>query len=69
MKYVLASYENHQKQTLYMNYIANSVQLIPQGKHIVKTYNELITPAREKTAEEIVIDMITRHGLKARTTE
>ncbi len=52
-----------------MNYIANSVQLIPQGKHIVKTYNELITPAREKTAEEIVIDMITRHGLKARTTE
>lgn len=67
--YVLAKYKEHQKDVLFRNYIANSLQLIPQGKHIVKTYNDLLTPHEEKTGEEIVIDIITRHNLKVRTDE
>jgi hypothetical protein len=49
--------------------VTTSLQLIPQGKHIVKTYNDLLTPHEEKTGEEIVVDIITRHGLKVRADE
>lgn len=67
--YVLTKYKKAQQETLFKNYVANSLQLIPQGKHIVKTYNDLLSPHEEKTGEEIVIDIITRHNLKVRTDE
>ena len=65
--YVFSKYKKNQQETLFKDYVSNSLRLIPQNKYIKKTYSELLTPEKEKTGEEIVIDIITRHGLKVRT--
>jgi hypothetical protein len=62
-------FKRDQRDELFKEYVTNSLRLIPQSKYISKTYHELLTPEKEKTGEEIVIDIITRHGLKVRTED
>lgn len=53
----------------YRFYVANSLQNIPQGKHMTLTlYDLLYNPVEdeeedERTGDEIAIDIMTRAGL------
>lgn len=52
-------------------YVANSLNLAPQGKHIPQKYTNLINAGKKKkqskdnlTGDEIAMDVIKRVGLK-----
>lgn len=66
MKYVVASYESHIDDLKYRHYVANSLQANPQGKWITATFEEVLNPkpVDNRTGDEIVIDMIKKHGFK-----
>ncbi len=51
---------------IYRSYVCKSLQLSVENKFISKSYDEIIHPAPvdNRTAEEIAVDFIKRHGLK-----
>lgn len=65
MKYVVASYESHIDDLKYRHYVANSLQNIPQGKWITASFNDVLNPKPidNRSGDEIVLDMIKKHGL------
>ena len=50
----------------YRHYVANSLKLIPENKFYQKTLYDILHPQPEdnRTAEEIITDIMTRGGLK-----
>lgn len=66
MRYVEARITEYIREETYRIYITRSLQLAPQGKNIVPTYTDLLKPSKEKpiNGDEVVIDIMTRAGLK-----
>ena len=62
----MARFEYEQKIYLYRDYVATSLQLIPQQKHIVRTYDEVLHPEKvdNRDGDEIAEDIIARAGLQ-----
>lgn len=50
----------------FRHYVSNSLKLIPENKYIQPTLYEVLNPQPEddRTADEIVLDIMTRAGLK-----
>lgn len=66
MRYVEARITEYVRDETYRIYVTRSLQLAPQNKSIAPTYSELINPKKEpeQTGEEVVLDIMTRAGLK-----
>ena len=68
MRYVVARLEEYNREMTYRFYVANSLQNIPQGKHLMTTLYDLLYNNNEKqederTGDEIVFDIMQRAGL------
>ena len=68
MRYVVARLEEYNREMTYRFYVANSLQNIPQGKHLMTTLYDLLYNKNEKqederTGDEIVFDIMQRAGL------
>ena len=64
----MARFEEYSREMTYRFYVANSLQNIPQGKHMTFTlydllYNPVEDEEDERTGDEIAIDVMTRAGL------
>lgn len=75
VRFMLASYNELQEEKAWRAYVADSIQLIGQGKYITKRYSELIEDAKEDkprneyenlTGDEIAQKIIEKAGLKVR---
>lgn len=68
MRYVVARLEEYNREMTYRFYVANSLQNIPQGRHLMTTLYDLLYNKNEKqederTGDEIVFDIMQRAGL------
>lgn len=66
MRYVVARIEEYNREMAYRIYVTDSLQGIPQGKYTtVRFYDMLYSKEEEeeKTAEEIVQDVVQKAGL------
>lgn len=66
MRYVEARLEEHDREEAYRIYVAKSLQLAPQSKHLTISYDEMINPKKKvdtRTGEQIVADTIKNAGL------
>lgn len=66
MRYVKARLEEEERTWTYRFYVANSLQNIPQGKHLQSTLHDIIynpQPVDTRTGDEIAADIIFRAGL------
>ena len=66
MRYVKARLEEEGRIWTYRFYVADSLQNIPQNKHIQTSLYEFIykpEPIDERTGDEIAADVISRAGL------
>lgn len=54
------------REWTFRHYVANSLKLIPENKYIQPTLYEVLNPQPEddRTADEIVLDIMNRAGLK-----
>lgn len=54
------------REWTFRHYVANSLKLIPENKYIQATLYEVLNPQPEddRTADEIVLDIMNRAGLK-----
>lgn len=68
MRYVKARLEKEQRDEAYRIFVCDSLQLMPQNKYISKRYSDLINKDKEpqKSGDEIVLDIMSRAGLKWR---
>ena len=66
MRYVLARIEENNREEAYRFYVTRSLQLAPQGKNLVPTFDEILNPkpVDERTGDEIAIDVIKAAGLR-----
>lgn len=66
MRYVEARFDKYQREEAYRIYVTRSLQLAPQGKNLVKTYEEILKPENNDTrsGDEIAKDVILKAGLK-----
>ena len=57
--------EDFNRDETYRFYMSRSLQLAPQGKNLVKSYQEILNPVPEdtRTGDEIVKDIMKRAGL------
>ncbi len=57
---------SHIDEDVYRNYVANSLQCIPQNKYIPTSYYDIIHKVEvdDRTGDEIAIEVITTLGLK-----
>ena len=57
--------EEFNREETYRFYVAKSLQIAPQGKSLVKSYQEILNPVPEdiRTGDEIVEDVMKRAGL------
>lgn len=53
------------REWTFRHYVANSLKLIPENKYIQPTLYEVLNPQPEddRTADEIVLDIMNRAGL------
>lgn len=66
MRYVIARIEEDTREMIYRFYVAQSLQLAPQGKYKTQSFYDILypkEPEEEKTAEEIVQDVVKKAGL------
>ena len=65
MRYVVARFEEQQREMAYRNYVTRSLQLIPQNSHIIASFDEILHPEQidTRTGDEIAEDVITKAGL------
>lgn len=68
MRYVKARLEKEQRDEAYRIFVCDSLQLMPQNKYLAKRYSDLIKKDKEsqKSGDEIVLDIMSRAGLKWR---
>lgn len=54
------------REWTFRHYVANSLKYIPENKYIQPTLYEVLNPQPEddRTADEIVLDIMNRAGLK-----
>lgn len=52
-----------------MVYVTDSLHLSPEGKLISQRWVDLVSPAREMDAEQIVSEVVERAGLEVRHHE
>jgi len=62
----MARCEEYTREMAYRFYVADSLQLSVQRKHIVKSLREIIyaKPADKRTGDQIALDVIRAAGLK-----
>lgn len=70
MRYVVARLEEYSREMTYRFYIADSLQAIPQNKHLMtRFYDVLYNPIKDdnsddaRTGDDIAIDIMQRAGL------
>lgn len=64
---MLSRLDTERQDSAYRFYVCTSLQLAPQGKNLVKSYNEFLddikNPKKEKTGDEIAIEILTKLGV------
>lgn len=67
MRYVKARLKEEEQTWAYRFYVANSLQNIPQGSHIIPTLYDIMhnppQPVDKRTGAEIMADIVSRAGL------
>ena len=67
MRYVEARLDEFEREETYRIFVTTSLQLIPQNKHLVKSYTDMVmknqNPVNNRTGDDIAMDIITRAGL------
>lgn len=69
MRYVVARIKEYSREMTYRFYVTNSLQAIPQNKHIMTTLYDLLynqdkeNEEDDKTGDEIAFDIMQRAGL------
>lgn len=65
MRYVVARFEEQQREMAYRNYVTRSLQLIPQNSYITASFDEILHPEKidTRTGDEIAEDVIAKAGL------
>lgn len=66
VRYLEARIGKFNRDETFRSYVARSLQLIPQNKNIVPTYEEILKPqlVDTRSGDEIAHDMIVKAGLK-----
>lgn len=66
MRYVEARLNESNREEAYRIYVTKSLQLIPQSKYLKNDYVDLLDtkPQETRSGDEIVIDIMSRAGLK-----
>ena len=67
VRYFIARYKKEMQREMWERYVADSINYVPQQKCLAVSYSDIVNSfhAKEegKTAEEIIDDIMTRHGL------
>ena len=65
MRYVEARLSEYDREAAYRIYITKSLQLAPQSKYLVETYEDWLNPKKEDTrsGDEIALEVIQKAGL------
>lgn len=66
MRYVEARVEENNRDEAYRIFVTKSLQLIPQNRYITKDFKDVLNPEKtdDRTADQIVIDVLRNAGLK-----
>lgn len=69
MRYVIARYNEYQREMAYRFYISESLFAQGQNKHLTKPYSEILDTLKngfkeEPSGDEIAIEVIKNAGLK-----
>lgn len=68
MRYVVARYNQEQRETAYRIFVTESLALIPQNKYLQNKYIDMIQIKHtdNRSGDEIARDVINRIGLKVK---